>query len=668
MLSQNIYFNGSNWVSDLGGGGAYIDLNNGDFRVDTVGFDGVNAGDAVSPVNRLVVKNTGNVGIGTTNPGSLLQVGAGTRSSTDDILTVIGSTARFSVESTGNGNNSGFRLFAKASNGTLRSTGVYNIPGTTDATSYICLTADDSTCHEVVTRSGNVGIGTTNPQFKLDIYSSTGVYSRMQTEAGNQAMLSFYDGNSIKWSYGKDTDNGAGIFDNAAGRWILKGASSGDLGLMPAGGNVGIGTTSPYAKLSVAGLGVFDNIFATSTTATSTFAGGLDVGNGALSYDFSSGLTSISNLQLGAMSFDTDAGMVSWADMPVTSNAALGTVESYTAQLGGNPVLTVFGTSDGAGGVTSLGVGIGTTSPARLLHVATTTDGPVVRFQDANGYCEIDPTSATWSCTSDARLKKNVSALSASSTLDALLKLKPVAFNWNKEKDTDTQHLGLIAQDVKEIFPSFVTTDEQGMMSVSYGAFTPVLIAAIQEEDARIGALELKLASTTPTLSIPAPSGIADMLAAAIASANSWVGNRIAAVVGVFKDVHTETATVTKGFVITDQATGDAYCVTIENGEWKKVKGDCASSSIVVATTTDPVASTTPTVTATPTPTETSTTTPSVTPTPTPTETATTTPTVVPSPTPSDTPPVESSTGDQATSAPAEQGAPAGEGDIAPAQ
>lgn len=35
--------------------------------------------------------------------------------------------------------------------------------------------------------------------------------------------------------------------------------------------NVGIGTTSPYAPLSVAGLGVFDNLFATSTTATSTF-------------------------------------------------------------------------------------------------------------------------------------------------------------------------------------------------------------------------------------------------------------------------------------------------------------------------------------------------------------------------------------------------------------
>ncbi len=43
-------------------------------------------------------------------------------------------------------------------------------------------------------------------------------------------------------------------------------------------GNVGIGTTSPYAKLSVAGSIVGQNFIATSTTATSTISGGLSVG------------------------------------------------------------------------------------------------------------------------------------------------------------------------------------------------------------------------------------------------------------------------------------------------------------------------------------------------------------------------------------------------------
>ncbi len=142
-------------------------------------------------------------------------------------------------------------------------------------------------------------------------------------------------------------------------------------------GNVGIGTTSPYAKLSVAGGIVADYINATSTTATSTFAGGFDVGGGALTYDYSSGITSIDNLQLGALSFDTDAGQVSWADLPVSGNAATGTVNSYTAQIGGTPILTVYSEAAGyLGGViaTSTRVGVGTTTPWRTLSVNGSSD------------------------------------------------------------------------------------------------------------------------------------------------------------------------------------------------------------------------------------------------------------------------------------------------------
>jgi peptidoglycan/xylan/chitin deacetylase (PgdA/CDA1 family) len=59
-------------------------------------------------------------------------------------------------------------------------------------------------------------------------------------------------------------------------------------------GKIGIGTSSPYAKLSVVGETVSSYFTATSTTATSTFAGGFNAGNGGLVYDFSSGNTSMS--------------------------------------------------------------------------------------------------------------------------------------------------------------------------------------------------------------------------------------------------------------------------------------------------------------------------------------------------------------------------------------
>ena len=55
------------------------------------------------------------------------------------------------------------------------------------------------------------------------------------------------------------------------------------------------------------------------------------VGGGAFKYDFSSGITSADDLQVGPMTFDTNAGAVAWIDLPVTSTAVIDTIESYSA-------------------------------------------------------------------------------------------------------------------------------------------------------------------------------------------------------------------------------------------------------------------------------------------------------------------------------------------------
>ena len=133
---------------------------------------------------------------------------------------------------------------------------------------------------------------------------------------------------------------------------------------------------------------------------------------------------------------------------------------------------------------------------------------------------------------SDQRLKKNIISLDASSSLAKLMLLNPVAYNWNKSYYTTptgehdgvsstTQQLGLLAQQVQTLFPSLVqgttststevvlkkdvggkvigTTTEQvqNYLSVDYVHMIPVLISAIQEQQAEIKQLQAEIASTT---------------------------------------------------------------------------------------------------------------------------------------------------------------------------
>ena len=91
---------------------------------------------------------------------------------------------------------------------------------------------------------------------------------------------------------------------------------------------------------------------------------------GAFYHNVSTGISSINYLQTGGLNFDSDAGVVSWADMAVTASTASGGVLSYTAQIAGTPVLTVYGLGTGSANVISNPrVGIGTTTPKTLFYI-----------------------------------------------------------------------------------------------------------------------------------------------------------------------------------------------------------------------------------------------------------------------------------------------------------
>ena len=150
--------------------------------------------------------------------------------------------------------------------------------------------------------------------------------------------------------------------------------------------------------------------------------------------------------------------------------------------------------ADGSGNrrinVDALGnVGLGTLTPARKLHVAITTPGPVARFQNADGTCNINPSIfLAFNCLSDRSLKKDIAPLQSSLALFA--QLNPVNYHWNTEDSSSPLQYGFIAQDIEAIFPSFVTTDsETGIKSVAFGNLIPVTIKAVNEMNVHLGDL-----------------------------------------------------------------------------------------------------------------------------------------------------------------------------------
>lgn len=99
---------------------------------------------------------------------------------------------------------------------------------------------------------------------------------------------------------------------------------------------------------------------------------------------------------------------------------------------------------------------------------------------------------------SDARMKKDLKAVTKDFASNILKKLKPYKFKYdNKNIAEDIDHFGLLAQDVQAALgkdsKSFVFETEKGFLGVDYTAFIPLLIKGYQEQQKEIEELRKEI-------------------------------------------------------------------------------------------------------------------------------------------------------------------------------
>jgi hypothetical protein len=87
--------------------------------------------------------------------------------------------------------------------------------------------------------------------------------------------------------------------------------------------------------------------------------------------------------------------------------------------------------------------------------------------------------------TSDARFKTNVQAIT--DALAIVRRLQGVSYDWNRaafpERGFSSRpQIGVIAQEVEQVLPELVSTDAQGLKSVNYTGFIPVLIEGMKQQ------------------------------------------------------------------------------------------------------------------------------------------------------------------------------------------
>ena len=343
-----------------------------------------------------------------------------------------------------------------------------------DGTLQIRTTTSGGTATTAVTvdNAQNVGVGVTPSAWlstarALDIGSRGSLVDWSTSQQTDIWSNGYYNGtNSIY----KTTAN-ASIYRQSVGQHIWYNAPSGTAGnaitftqamTLDNSGNLGVGTTSPAAKLNISG---GDAYFYNTATL-----GGIRIGYDGSNY-WSIQRENVSTGRLGFFN-----GTSEKVSIDASGNLLVGTTSTY-----GPGRINVNFNGVSSGGVAILNANTGNAGGYVTFFNSGTTQIASISQNGAS--------AVAYNTTSDYRLKENIAPMVGA--LNKVSQLKPCTYNW---KVNGQNWNGFIAHELAEVCPEAVTgkkddVDTEGKpvyQGIDTSFLVATLTAAIQELNAKV--------------------------------------------------------------------------------------------------------------------------------------------------------------------------------------